>query len=453
MERFDDVVIGAGQAGLPLAVRLAKSGRRVALIERRVLGGTCVNDGCIPSKTYVASARAAHHARQGMHWGVQVSGMVTMDMGRVKDRKDELVQSNRKGLAEWINAEKTLTHLEGSARFTGKNTVAVGERTLQAERFFLNTGARAVLPDVPGLAEVALTNTTLLELAEVPQHLLIVGGGVVAVEFAQTFRRFGAQVTVLQRAARLLPREDPDVSDTLRTVFEREGITLRFGVDVQQVERRDGQVHVRLKNGATVVGSHLLAAAGRRPNSDDLGLEHAGVQLDAHGYVQVNDVLQTSAPHVWALGDVNGRGAFTHTSYNDYEILEANLFGPAPRSLAERIYIACTYTDPALGRVGMTETEAKASGKRVLKGVRPMTRVHRARAKGETDGFIKVLVDQDSQLLLGATVLGVDADEAMHAIAGVMNARAPFTALKHAVFAHPTVSELIPSTLGELEPL
>lgn len=453
MTHFDDIVIGAGQAGIPLAVRLASEGRKVALFEQRVLGGTCVNDGCIPSKSYVANARVAHTSRNSEKWGVHGGGEISVDLKQVRARKDDIVQQSRDGLGKWVGGEETLTTIIAAAKFTGTHEIEADGKQYSAERFFLNTGARAEIPPVPGLKEVALTNTSLLDLETLPRHLIVLGGGVVAVEFAQVFRRYGAEVTILQRGKRLLPREDDDVVEVIHGALKREGVQMRFGVNVKSVDKTAREVKVTLENGEVIAGSHVLAAAGRRPNSDSLNLEAAGVKVDAKGFIEVNDVLQTSAPHVWALGDVNGRGAFTHTSYNDYEIVESNLFGDDKRSLRDRIYIANIYVDPPHGRVGLTETEAKAQFTHVLKGVRPMSRINRARAKGETDGFIKVLVDETSKLIIGASIIGTDADEALHAIAAVMNARQPYTTLAKSVFAHPTVSELIPTTLQSLKPL
>ena len=453
MNEFDDVVIGAGQAGPFLAARLAGAGRRVALVEKRRLGGTCVNDGCIPTKTLVASARAAWVVRNAARWGVVTSGDVRVDLAKVKARKDAVVQESRDSLQSWLGALENLTLIDGHARFVSPTEIIVAERKLTAKRFFINTGARAIVPPIPGLRELALTNTEMMELSALPEHLIIVGGSVVGLEFAQMYRRFGSRVTVLERARRLLPREDADVADVISTVLRREGVEIHFGVELVSATKTAGGARVELGAGASIVGSHVLVAVGRAPNSDDLGLSAANVTVDAKGYVTVDDELRTNVPHIYALGDVNGRGAFTHTSYNDFEIVAANLLDGASRSIRERIFIACTYVDPPLGRVGMSEAEARASGRRVLKGTRSMTRVGRAHERGETDGFMKILVDADSKQILGAAILGIEGDEAIHAIAAMMTARAPYTVLQQAVFAHPTVSELIPTVLGGLEPL
>lgn len=453
MNMFDDVVIGAGQSGPFLAARLADSGRKVALIEKVHLGGTCVNDGCTPTKALVASARAAHVAREAARWGVVISGEVRVDMNQVKTRTKAVVQASRDGLQTWLGGTKNLTLISGHGRFVSPTEVEVDGRKVSAERFFLNTGARASIPSTPGLAEVALTNTQMVELDVLPEHLVIIGGSFVSLEFAQLYRRFGSRVTVLERGPRLLSREDDDVAEVVAKVFAREGITVRTAAEVTSVEKTNGGARLSLKAGDTLEASHVLVATGRQPNSDQLGLETAGVTRDARGYVTVDDQLRTNVAHIYALGDLNGRGAFTHTSYNDFEVVAANLLDGASRSIKDRVFIANVYVDPPLGRVGLSEREARALGRPVLKGFRPMSRVSRAFEKGETDGFIKVLVDAQTKLILGATLLGVEGDEAIHVIATAMNARTPYTVLQQSVFAHPTVSELIPTVLGGLTPL
>lgn len=452
-QKLDVVVIGAGQAGPSLAVRLAEAGKRVALVERRGLGGTCVNDGCIPTKTLIASARAAWMARSAAPYGVDVSGGVSVDMKRVKARKDAVVQESRESLASWIRSTKGLTLVSGHARFEDARTVRVGDDLFEAEQLFVNVGARASVPDIPGLTSGPyLTNTSMMDVDELPEHLVIVGGSYVALEFAQMYRRFGARVTVLERGPRLIARDDEDVSAEVRRVLELEGVDVRVDTKVSRVEHTAGRVVV-VTDGGRVEGSHLLVAVGRVPNTDDLGIERAGIELDARRYIRVDDELRTNLPHVWAVGDCNGRGAFTHTSYNDYEIVAANLLDGDARRVSDRIPIYGLFVDPPLGRVGMNEAEARASGRRVLVGKRPMTRVGRARERGETHGFIKVMVDGDTKEILGAAILGIEGDEAVHAIADVMYARAPYTTISRAVHTHPTVSELVPTTLQSLEPL
>ncbi|MDB4945043.1 MAG: mercuric reductase [Labilithrix sp.] len=452
-ERVDAVVIGAGQAGPSLAVRLAQTGQRVVLVERRGLGGTCVNDGCTPTKALVASARAAWVARNAARWGVVTSGPITVDMKRVKARKDEVVAASVKSLADWIAGTKNLELVAGHARFTSKHEIAVGDRTFTTKHTFLNVGARARVPELPGLTDGPfLTNHSMMDLDEVPAHLVVLGGSYIALEFAQIVRRLGADVTVVEQGPRLLSREDEDVSAELHRILVDEGIDVHLGEKAMCVEHANGRVTL-VTDRHRLEGSHLLLAVGRTPNTGDLGLEAAGVHLDEHGYVRVDDQLRTNVPEIWAMGDCNGRGAFTHTSYNDYEIVAANVLDGEPRRVHDRFPIYALYTDPPLGRVGMNEAQARASGRKVLVGKRSMTRVARARERSETYGFIKIMVDERSKEILGAAILGIEGDEAIHAIADVMYAKAPYTVISRAVHAHPTVSELVPTTLQSLEPL
>jgi pyruvate/2-oxoglutarate dehydrogenase complex dihydrolipoamide dehydrogenase (E3) component len=451
MKRFDVVVIGAGQSGPSLAVRFANAGRRVALVERRLLGGTCVNDGCIPTKTLVASARAAWVAREAARFGVRIDGGVAVDMAAVKARKDAVVQESRGSLDGWISGTANLTLLRGEARFTGPHTLEVGGDAVSADLVVINTGGRPVVP-APFDRVPHLTNVSMMEVDFLPEHLVIAGGSYIGLEFAQMYRRFGSRVTVLEQGARVIAREDEDVSAEIARFLALEGVDIRTGVDVTGARMEGGDVVLGTTHGE-VRGSHLLVAVGRRPNTDGLGLEAAGVRTDARGYVEVDDTLRTSVPHIYATGDVNGRGAFTHTSYNDYEIVADNLLAEDRRSVKDRLPVYGLYVDPPLGRVGMTEREARASGRRVLVGKRPMTRVGRARERGETHGFMKILVDGDTKELLGAAILGVNGDEAVHVIAAAMYAKAPYTTISRAVFAHPTVAELLPTTLQDLKPL
>lgn len=451
MRTFDALVLGAGQSGPSLAVRLASAGKKVALIERRRLGGTCVNDGCIPTKTLVASARAAWVARNAARYGVEIGGPVSVDMKKVKARKDAVVKESLDGLAAWLGGTPGLTLIHGQARFESPTTVRVGDELLQASQIFINVGGRAVVP--APLREVpCLTNSSLMDVDYLPEHLLVVGGSYIGLEVAQMYRRFGSRVTLLEQGPRLIGREDPDVSAEVQRILEAEGIEVHVGTTLLGASRQ-GDVTTLRTSGPTLTGSHVLAAVGRSPNTHDLGLEAAGVRVDARGYVEVDDELRSSVPHVFAIGDVNGRGAFTHTSYNDYEIVAENLLDGGQRRVSDRIPIYGLFIDPPLGRVGMNEAEARASGRRVLVGKRPMTRVGRARERGETFGFIKVLVDADSRAILGAAILGVEGDEVIHGIADVMYARAPYTVVSRAVHAHPTVSELVPTTLQSLVPL
>jgi len=456
-ERYDAIVIGAGQAGPSLAVRLAQSGRRTALLERRRVGGTCVNNGCIPTKTLIASARAAHVARRGADYGVRIDAPVRVDMAAVKARKDAVVQHSIDGLRRWLGGTPGLTYVEGHARFTGPRKLHVGDRLLEAEQFFLNVGGRASIPDLPGLGEVPyFDNSSIMAVDFLPEHLVIVGGSYVGLEFAQMYRRLGSRVTVVEMGPRLIGREDDEVSAAIRDILEREGIAFRLDARCIRVARRPDGIEVGVsceQEPREIVGSHLLLAVGRVPNTDDLGLDKAGVALDKRGYVQVDDELRTSAPGIWALGDVNGRGAFTHTSYNDYEIVAANLLDGETRKLTDRIVTYALFIDPPLGRAGMTEREVRASGRKALVASMPMTRVGRARERGETQGFMKVLVDAESKRILGAAILGLEGDEAVHSLLDVMYADAPYTVLQRAVHIHPTVTELIPTLLGTLKPL
>ena len=455
-ERFDAIVIGTGQAGPALCARLDREGLRTALIERRDIGGTCVNVGCIPTKTLVASAHAAHVARRGGEYGF-ASGEIRVDMPAVKARKDRVVGVSSNGLGQWIAGMPEVTLIRGHARFTGPKSVAVDGRTLVAERIFINVGGRAWVPDLPGLKDVPyLTNSTMMDVDFVPEHLVVVGGSYIGLEFAQMYRRFGSRVTVVERAPKLLPREDDDVAAEIQAILQREGVEIRSDAECVSFEKRGEQVALGLacRSGEPIaVGSHVLLAMGRVPNTDDLGLAHAGIETDARGFIKVDDECRTGVPGVWALGDANGRGAFTHTSYNDYEIVAANLFDGDARRISQRIPAYALFIDPPLGRAGMNEREAIATGRKVLAGMMPMERVGRAREAGETQGFMKVLVDADTKEILGAALLGLNGDEIVHSLLDVMYARAPYTTIQRAVHIHPTVTELIPTLLADLKPL
>lgn len=460
-EHFDAVIVGAGQAGPPLAGRLTAAGQRVAIVERKLIGGTCVNTGCIPTKTLVASAHAAQLARRGAEYGIG-TGPISVDMAKVKARKDDIMRKDRKGVEAWLDGMDGCTVFRGHARFEDPHLLRVdrqdGQDLLHADRIFLNVGGRAVVPDIPGLGEVEfLTNVSILELDTLPSHLVIVGGSYIALEFAQMYRRFGARVTVVERGPRLAFREDEDVSATIKEILEAEGVDVVVGANDMRVSKRDsdsgGFEFTPSAGAAPIQGSHLLLAVGRRPNTDDLGLEAAGVHTDARGYIVVDDQLKTNVEHIWAMGDCNGKGAFTHTSYNDYEIVAANLLDNDPRRVSDRITTYALYIDPPLGRAGMTVDQVRASGRKALVGKRPMTRVGRAVEKGETQGFMKVVVDAETRQILGAAIFGVGGDEAIHAILDVMSAKAPYTTLSRTMHIHPTVSELIPTMLQEMSPL
>ena len=454
---FDAIVIGAGQAGPSLAGRLTAAGRRVAMIERKLFGGTCVNTGCTPTKTMVASAYAAHQARRATFYGVTLNGAVAVDIKAVKARQEALSGKSRAKVEGWLRGMQNCTVYNGHARFESAHEVRVGAELLTAEMVFLNVGGRAAIPDLPGIHQVKyLTNTSLLQLEVLPRHLVIVGGSYVGVEFGQMFRRFGSDVTIVERETRLVPHEDEDVSAAVKDILEKEGIHIQLRAECINFEPRgeDVAVGVNCQSDETaVVGSDVLLALGRRPNTDDLGLERAGVEVDAHGYIVVDDQLRTRAPGIWAMGDCNGKGAFTHTAYNDFEIVAANLLDNDPRRVSDRLPAYALYMDPPLGRVGLTEKAVRRSGKPALIGTRPMTKVSRALEKGETEGFMKVLVDAGTKQILGAAILGTGGDEAIHCILDIMYARAPFTTIQRAVHIHPTVSELIPTMLGDLKPL
>ena len=456
--QFDAIVIGTGQAGPPLAARLAGAGMKVAVIERRRFGGTCVNTGCIPTKAMVASAYAANLARRAPEYGVDVGGTVAVDMKRVKARKDAIAAKSRNGVEQWMRGLDGVTVFHAHARFLGPTSVAIDDGTvLEAARIFINVGGRAAVPDLPGVDDVPFfTNSGMMEVDFLPEHLVIVGGSYIGLEFAQMFRRFGSQVTLVEKGPRLIPREDVDVSLTIHHILEEEGIRIRLAAECIRVARQPGGgIEVGLdcaEPSRTEHGSHLLLAVGRRPNTDDLDLEKAGVATDAHGYITVNDALQTSVPGIHALGDCNGRGAFTHTSYNDYEIVADNLLDGADRRVTDRIMTYGLFIDPPLGRVGMTEAQVRASGRDALIGVRPMSKVGRAVEKGEADGFMKVMVDAQNRQVLGAAILGPGGDEAVHSLVDLMYAKAPADVARHAVHIHPTVSELIPTMLAGLRP-
>jgi pyruvate/2-oxoglutarate dehydrogenase complex dihydrolipoamide dehydrogenase (E3) component len=455
--QFDAIIVGAGQSGPPLAVRLAQAGRKVALVERQHLGGTCVNDGCTPTKAMVASARVAHQIRRAAEYGIGVAGPVSIDMRAVKARKDAIVQASVDSLTKWLTGTDNLTLIWGSASFVGPHELVVGDEKLVAGQIFLDTGARAVVPDWPGLADIPyLTNTTILELEDVPRHLVIVGGGAVGLEFGQMFRRFGSRVTIIEHAPRLAAREDEDVSQAIHDIMNAEGIDLIYNArDFSVAGHADGLMLTMTVPGGIqrVSGSHLLLAMGRRPNVDDLNPGAAGLRLDSRGHIEVDDQLRTEVEGIWALGEVNGHGAFTHTSYNDFEIVAANLLDNDPRRVSDRILAYNLYIDPPLGRCGMTEAQVRQRGRPALIGKIPMTRVSRAKEKGETTGFMKVLVDAESKLILGAAFLCTGGDEIVHSVLDIMAARAPYTVIQRTVHIHPTVSELIPTMLGDLKPL
>jgi pyruvate/2-oxoglutarate dehydrogenase complex dihydrolipoamide dehydrogenase (E3) component len=452
--RYDAIVIGTGQAGPSLAGRLSSAGMSVAVIERHLFGGTCVNTGCMPTKAMVASAYAAHLSRRAKDFGVIVDTEVGIDMKRVKARKDAIAERSRMGIEQWMRGLPRSEVYTGHARFTGSHEVQVEDQSLQADRIFINVGGRATVPSIPGLDQVRfLTNSSMMDLDTVPPHLVIIGGSYIGLEFGQMFRRFGSEVTIIEMAPRLVPREDADISSAIHDVLTSEGISIRLNARCIRLSggARGVTAHVDCDDGGPAIeGTHLLLAVGRQPNTNDLGLEAAGVTRDDRGYIVVNDRLETNVRGIWALGDCNGKGAFTHTSYNDFEIVAANLLEGGTRTVADRIPAYALYIDPALGRAGMTEAEARHHGHAVRVGTRPMTRVARAIEKGETNGVMKIVVDEQSKEILGAAVFGTGGDEVIHCVLDAMYAKAPYTVLQRAMHIHPTVSELIPTLLGEL---
>jgi pyruvate/2-oxoglutarate dehydrogenase complex dihydrolipoamide dehydrogenase (E3) component len=456
MTSFDAIIIGAGQAGPSLAGRLTAAGMRVALLERKLFGGTCVNTGCMPTKTLVASAHAAHIARRAADFGVQLGGPVSIDMRAVKARADKVANDARLGVESWLRGMDGCTVIQGHARFEAPDRVRVDDEMLSAPRVFINVGGRAAVPDFPGIHDVPyLTNTTMLGLDRVPEHLIVIGGSYIGLEFAQMYRRFGAPVTVIEKGDRLVGREDEEISAAIREIMQLEGVDVRTRCECFSFAPHERGVAVRVNAGegpSEVIGSHLLLAVGRRPNTDDLELDRAGVAVDEHGYIVVDDALATNVPGIWALGDCNGRGAFTHTAYNDYEIVAANLLDGAERRVRDRVLGYALYIDPPLGRAGMTEREARAAGRSILVGRRPMTRVGRAIERGETQGVMKIVIDSQSRKILGAAILGPSGDEAIHGVLDMMNAGVTCDVLQWAVPIHPTVSELIPTIIGEARP-
>jgi pyruvate/2-oxoglutarate dehydrogenase complex dihydrolipoamide dehydrogenase (E3) component len=456
-QQFDAIIIGTGQAGPSLAARFAAAGKTVAIIERHKFGGTCVNTGCIPTKTMVASAYVAHVARLGAEYGFSINGDVRVDMKRVKARKDEISGRSNRGVEESLRGLKNCTVIHGHARFHSPKTVAVNDEVLQADNIFIDVGGRASVPEMPGIHDVPfLTNSSMMNIDFLPEHLVIVGGSYVGLEFAQMYRRFGSEVTIVEMGPRLIGREDEDVSQAVREILEAEGIRIRLNAKCISLAKHESEVAVRvecLEGPPEALGTHVLLAVGRTPNTHDLGLDRAGVASDGRGYIIVDDQLQTNVPGIWALGDCNGQGAFTHTSYNDYEIVADNLFKADHRRVSDRIQAYALYIDPPLGRCGMTEAEIRKSGRAALATKYPMSRVSRAVEKGETQGVIKISVDAETKQILGAAILGTGGDEVIHVLLDVMYAKAPYTVIQRAMHIHPTVAEYLPTILSKLEPV
>jgi pyruvate/2-oxoglutarate dehydrogenase complex dihydrolipoamide dehydrogenase (E3) component len=447
---YDTILIGAGQAGVPLSTTMARAGWKTALIERVHVGGTCINEGCTPTKTMVASARVAYLAKRGADYGVQ-TGPVTVDMIKVRQRKRDIVESFRTGDQRRIETTEGVDLLMGETSFTGPKTLEVhlnnGEtRELTASTILINAGARPAKPSITGIEEVTtLDSTSIMELDEVPEHLLIVGGGYIGLEFGQMFRRFGSQVTVIQRGANLLAREDPDVAEEVANIMREDGLEVMLEtrpVSVKQLSKGNIQLTVQTKMGErTLNGSHLLMAAGRVPNTDWLNLDAAGIQSDKRGFIQVNERLETNVPGIYALGDVKGGPAFTHISYDDFRIIRTNLLEKGNASIHERLVPYTVFIDPQLGRIGLSETDAHAQGRNIKVAKMPMNYVARALEMDESRGFMKAVVNADTDQILGAAVLGIEGGEIMAILEVAMIGKLPYTVLRDGVFAHPTLAE------------
>jgi pyruvate/2-oxoglutarate dehydrogenase complex dihydrolipoamide dehydrogenase (E3) component len=454
---FDAIIIGTGQSGPALARRLVAAGRKVAIIERELFGGTCVNTGCTPTKTLAASACVAHVARRAGDYGVRIEGSVSIDMKAVKARKDAVVATFRDGLERSLKSLQGCTVYQGHGRFVAEKKVAVNGSELAADQIFINVGARAAIPPIPGLDQVPyLTNSSMMDVDFVPAHLVILGGSYVGLEFAQTYRRFGSEVTVIEAGPRLIAREDEDVSHAVADFLKEEGVDVRVASKINGVEKQGNSLVAKIESAGKITeiaGSHFLVATGRRPNTDDLGVDKAGIATDTRGYIQVDEQLRTNISGIWAMGDCNGRGAFTHTSYNDFEIVAANLLDNDRRRVSDRITAYALYTDPPLGRAGMTETEVRNTGKPALISTMAMKDVMRAFERGETKGFMKIIVDRDNEQILGASFLGLEGDEVIHCVLDIMYAKAPYTVIQRAMHIHPTVSEFIPTMMDRLKPL
>jgi pyruvate/2-oxoglutarate dehydrogenase complex dihydrolipoamide dehydrogenase (E3) component len=456
METYDAIIIGSGQGGNPLAHKLADLGWRVALVEREHLGGSCVNYGCTPTKTMIASARVAHVARRSGDFGVHVGG-VSVNLREIVARKNAIVSQSRAGQEAHVVKRPTLDLYRGHGRFASPNTIQVADRTLTSERIFIDTGTRPRIPELDGLPDVPyFTNRTIMDLEEVPKHLVVLGGAYIGLEFGQMFRRFGSDVTVIDHNERIIPREDPEISTALRLALEAEGIRFYLGVSPESVsvDKQGIALMLAREDGRreTITGTHLLVAAGRIPNTDDLGLDAAGVETDAHGFIRVNERLETNVPGIWAMGDVKGGPAFTHISYDDHLVIFDNLINRADRDVKGRVVPYALFTDPELGRVGLTEDQARKAGYRLKVGRIPMSRVARAIERGETAGLMKIVVDADTDRILGAAVLGIEGGELVQILMTLMLADAPWTVLRRAVYIHPTVAEGFFALLEQVEP-
>lgn len=453
MKTYEHIILGTGQASATLLGGLISTGKSIAVIEGGKIGGSCVNYGCTPTKTLVANARALHQARRGDFFGFS-TGSIQVDYSRIRERMNEVRNSSREGLTDWVESTDNVDLIRGWGTFTGPRSIKIGDREIAGKQIYINTGTRAFLPPVKGIQSVPhMDSAGLLDLKTLPDHLLIIGGGYVGVEFAQIFRRFGSKVTIIQRGDQLMTKEDHKVAEAIQDFLEEEGVSVLLGAEAKEVVQVGGNIQLDLERGSessTLIGSHLLVAAGRRPNSSQLSLEQAGIETNNKGYIIVDDHCRTNVEGVFAVGDVNGEGAFTHTSVNDGEIV-LDYLKNGKRKISDRIPIYALFTDPPLGRVGLTEKAALAAGKRVLKSVRPMTKISRAKEMGETKGFAKLLVDADSDLIIGASILGPGGDEVINMFAAIMHSGIPCHEYRRVVLVHPTVSELMPWVLDGLE--
>jgi len=453
--KFDAIIIGTGQAGPSLATSMAANGWKVAIIEKGHLGGTCVNVGCTPTKAYVASARRAFIAKNSTDLGIEVNGNIQVNLKTIKERKDKIISDSRNGLEKMLEDNDNIQLIRGRASFVNSNIVSVEGTTYEADKFYINVGGRPRIPD--GFSEVEyLTNASILELEEIPEHLIIVGGGYIGLEFGQMFRRFGSKVTILDKGKQLLKKEDPEFGKAIEEILKDEGIDIRLNSECISAKNKENKIEVSVNcenEKVNIQGSHILLAAGRLPNTADLGLENTIVSLDDRGYIWVNDELQTSAPNMWALGDCNGEGAFTHTAYNDFQIVNSHLFEDEKRKLSDRFTCYAAFIDPPLARVGMNTSDIQKAGIKAKVASRPMKKIARAKEMGETRGMLKIYIEEETEKILGATFLGTGADEYIHTVIDQMYAGQKFTIMRDAVHIHPTVSELIPTMLESLEPL
>jgi pyruvate/2-oxoglutarate dehydrogenase complex dihydrolipoamide dehydrogenase (E3) component len=454
--KYDAIIIGSGQAGNPLSHQLADLGWTLALIEKSHLGGTCINTGCTPTKTMVHRAQVAHYARHAARWGVQ-SGQISVDLARIVSQKDQIVQSFRDGQQKQVDQRPNLRLYRGQARFVGPHQIKVGEQVLESDKIFIDTGARPLIPSIPGLDTVDyLTNERIMALTQLPAHLLVLGGGYVGLEFGQMFRRFGSRVTIIHHSEQILPREDPEVAAELQKALAAEGIDFLLNTRTTAVKKQEGLIVLAIEEShgqSTVTGSNLLVATGRLPNTDDLGVAQAGIDIDQKGFIKVNGRLETNVPGIWALGDVKGGPAFTHISYNDFQIVYGNLVAGQTLSIDHRIVPYCVFTDPQLGRVGLTEREARVKGYQLKIGKIPMTSVARALERDETAGLMKIVVDARNDHILGAAILASEGGELVQILGTLMLANQPYTLLKGAVYIHPTLTEGFFALIEDVQPV